>query len=212
MSLEESGVPTIAVHTNVFARLGQGHGDGQRHAAHAAGVRAAAAGRPDAGPAARLHRRQRPGLQAAVHAGGDRGPDQAARSGGPQGRRARPLDPAAARARHRGEPARTVHPQPLDGLPADRAADRRARRKDAQGHQDRARQDRRQAAPDRIPRVLGIRRREGRRQRRDGRRAAGISAGDPCDVGERHHGAFLAARHRLRRSPSSTVRSATRSA
>ena len=59
---------------------------------------------------------------------------------------------------------------------------------------------------------LGIHRREGRGQRRDGRRAAGIFPGDPGAGGPRCQRARLAPRARRRRWWWSTARSATRSA
>ena len=65
------------------------------------------------------------------------------------------------------------------------------------GTKHRARQDRRPAAPDRIPRILGVRRREGRSQRRDGGRAARILAGDPRD-GRKRHDRALEQHHVLR--------------
>ena len=49
MALEQSGVPTVAVHTHVFARLAQVGARCQRHAAHPPGLRAAAGRRPVAG-------------------------------------------------------------------------------------------------------------------------------------------------------------------
>ena len=66
--------------------------------------------------------------------------------------------------------------------------------------------------PDAISRILGVHGREGGGQRGDGGRAAGIFPGDPGAGGERPDRA-LEQHHVVRRpSPSSTVRSATRSA
>ena len=92
--LEEAGVPAVAVHTHVFARLA-------RATARANGMprtRQAFVPQPvvDIPPAAvaRLYRGHRPDLQAALHAGGDRGADAAARRGRPEGR-----SPSSARRR-----------------------------------------------------------------------------------------------------------------
>ena len=69
-------------------------------------------------------------------------------------------------------------------------ADRRARRGDAQGHQPQARQGGRPHAPDSLPRILGVHRREGRGQRGHGGRQAGISPGHPGARRERRHRAL----------------------
>ena len=179
MALEQAGVPSVAVHTHVFARLAQS-------VARANGMprtRQAYVPQPIvdhlARATARLHRGHRSGLAPAVHAGGDRGADAAARRGRSQGPVVRALDAAAARARHRRQSPAAVHREQLDRLPAGHPADRGTRRRHAQGHEPSARQGGRPAAPDRVPRILGAHRREGRGQRRDGRRQAGISAGDP---------------------------------
>ena len=78
-------------------------------------------------------------------------------------------------------------------------------------HQPQARRDRRAHAADALPRVLGVHGREGRGERGDGRRPAGVLPGDPGAGGDRRERARQHAPARRRRWRSSTARSATRS-
>ena len=124
------GVPTVAVHTHVFARLAQV----DRAAPTACRARARRSCRSRSSIVSPEQLRgyiegTDPITAPAVHAGGDRGADAAARRGRSQGLDLRALDAAAARARHRRQSAGTVHPQRLDRLPADHPADRRTRRR-----------------------------------------------------------------------------------
>ncbi len=212
MALEEAGVPSVAVHTHVFARLAQST--------------ARAAGMP--------RTRQAYVPQPVV----DKTPDELRgyiEGTDPITKRpfmqevieglTKPLDEEDLKGLtfERSTPRllapdtednlqRAVPREQLDRLPPGHPADRRARRGDAQGHQPCARQGGRPPAPDRVPRVLGVHGREGRGQRRDGRLQAGIPAGHPRAWRERHDRALV--EHDLVRDDrrSSTARSATRSA
>ena len=98
-----------------------------------------------------------------------------------------PVDSALRRSGRRGGDARTLPGAPLHGLPADRPPDRGARRADADRNEPRAGRDGRQAPSDDRHGVLALRRREGRGERRDGRRRAGASPGHPRARVERGH-------------------------
>ena len=126
-----------------------------------------------------VHRRHRPHLGAPFHAGGARRPHGPARGRRSPGPVVRADDTAAAGARHRGQPPSAVRGEPLDGLPADRAADGGAGRGHAQRDEPSAGQDRRTSPPDGVPRVLGIHRGESRGQRRHGGCAARVFPGHP---------------------------------
>ena len=130
-----------------------------------------------------------------------------------QGPVVRALDAAAARARHRGQPAaavraRTTGPTSCRSCCRPRSASRRC----SKGTSHRAGRGRRPAAADGVPRVLGVHGREGGGQRRDGGRAARVLPGDPRAGGKRRHRAIE--QHHFVRDDlaSSTARSATRSA
>ena len=214
MELEQAGVPSVAVHTHVFARLAQVGRARQRHAAHAPGLRAAAGRRSLAAEQLRGYIEgtdpvsRRPFMQEVIE-----GADAAARRRRPQGPHLRAHDPAAARARYRRQSAAAVHREQLDRLPARSSCrPRSASRRMLKGTSHAARQGRRPAAADGVPRILGIHGREGRGQRRDGGRQAGISAGDPRARRQRRHRALE--QHDLAGDDLawSMVRSATRSA
>jgi hypothetical protein len=73
----------------------------------------------------------------------------------------------------------------LDGLPAHRPAHRGAGAGDARRHEPCARRGGWAHAADRLPRVLGVHRREGRRQCSHGGRATRVPAGHPRRDGGR---------------------------
>ena len=96
------GVPTVAIHTDIFERV-------VRSVARVNGMprtRAVFVPQPVMGKtaarAARLRRRQRPDHRPAGHAGGHRRPDAAVRRRGPEEGRLRADHAAAGRAGHRG--------------------------------------------------------------------------------------------------------------
>ena len=177
MSLEKPGVPSVAVHTHVFARL-------------ANRPRAPTACRARARPTCRSRwSTSRPSELRGYIEGTDpvskrpfmqemiEGLTTAARRGGPQGPVVRALDAAPDRARYRGQPAAAVRREQLDRQLAGHPADRGARRGDAEGHEPCARQGGRPLRADGLPRILGDHGREGRGQRGDGGLQAGIFAG-----------------------------------
>ena len=198
MALEQAGVPSVALHTHVFARLAQSvaRANGMPRTRQAYVPQPIVDLSPEqlrgyiegSDPVSR-----RPFMQEVIEA-----LTQAARRGRSQGPVIRALDPATARARYRRQSPEAVHREQLDRLPAGHSADRGTRRRHAQGHEPSARQGGGPAAPDLVPRILGTDRREGRGQCRDGRRQAGVSAGDPGARGERRHRALVAARRRWR--------------
>ena len=205
------GVPTVALHTDKFDRVVQSVDHDGGPAGRAARLRAAAGDGQDRRGAARLRLRQGPDHRQAGDAGGHRGAH--ARS-----RRTR-----ASVAFERTTP-RLVEPDTednlqrqfldnnwTDGLPIVLPTEKRVAAMLA--HTSRK--------PDEVvgrmqPTAnfagLGIHGREGRGERRDGRRAAGILPGHPGARGLAGVGARLAPRARPRRWSWSTVRSATRSA
>ena len=139
MALETAGVPTVAVHTHVFARL-------VRSVASANGMptmRQAFVPQPVVGRTSADLRAYIEGTDPinacsfieSVIGGLTRpldGPDLAGLS-------VHPLDVPAARSRHRRQSAQAVQRESLDRLRARRAADRGARRRDACGHEPRRR-------------------------------------------------------------------------
>ena len=172
-------MPSVAVHTDVFEQL-------TRSVALANGMptaRQAYVPQPvvdrSGGPAPRLYRGNRPGFRPSLPARDRRGADPAARRRRFERAFVRANHAATPRAGQRGQPPRAVPGEPVDRPSAGRPADRGAGRGDAARHEPPAGRDRRHAPADRLSGILGIHRREGRGQRRDGRRAAGIPAGHP---------------------------------
>ncbi len=190
MELEQAGVPSVALHTHVFARLAQSvaRANGMPRTRQAYVPQPIVDLSPDqlrgyidgTDPVSR-----RPFMQGVIEA------------------LTRPLDEDDLKGLtfERSTP-RLLEPetednlqqlfieQQLDRLSARHPADGRARGGHAQGHQPSARQGGRSSAPDVVSRILGAHGREGRGQRRDGRGKAGIPAGYSRSCRERRHRAL----------------------
>ena len=105
-------------------------------------------------------------------AGGGRGADAPVAEARSQARSSRSHHAAARRARHRGASRAALPRPPLDGRAAHRAAHRGARGRDAGRHAPQARRGGGADALHALSRALGVHRREGGRECRDGRGAA----------------------------------------
>ncbi len=182
----KQGVPSVAIHTDAFARLAKSTARANGMPTTRQAYVPQPAGGSFAGTIARLYRGAGPGQQEAVHADIAGRPDGRARRQRPQGPDLRARHSALPGARYGRQSPAIVHGQLLDRFHADRPADRRARGGDAERHQPSARQDCWPPVADEFPRGLGVHRREGRGQRGDGRLQAGISAGRAGDDILRH--------------------------
>ena len=211
LALEEAGVPTVAVHTHVFARLVQGDRARHGHADGAPGLCAAADRRPSAAELRAYIEgtdpiSKRPFMQEVIE--GLTPPLDEEDLKGVSFERSTPrlLEPETEDRLQR----LFVENNWTDFLPITLPTEERvAAMLKGTSHQPDEVVGRLRA--DRVPRGLGIHGRESGGERRHGRGAAGVLPGHARARRERHHRAIEQHQRRSRRSRSSTARSARKS-